>query len=202
MNVDYVFKLIIVGDSMSGKSSLLNKSCNNKYNTFYEATIGVDFIVKINKMIDGTLIKSHIWDTAGQKCFSSIIRNYYKGTAGIIYVFDKSNRRSFDNIKFWLNEVYESGVDNIPSMLIANKVDKVSKVSSCEASNYASKEGMIYMETSAKKGINTNEFLDIFIKNIYNNMDEYSDGIKKITEYKKNIDDEDNKDENCCCAIC
>ena len=200
MDVDYIFKLIIVGDSMSGKSCLLNKSCNNEYRGYYEATIGVDFIVKINKMSDGKVIKSHIWDTAGQKCFSNIIRNYYKGTAGIIYVFDKSERKSFDNKKFWLNEVYESGVEDIPCMLIGNKVDKRSKVNTNEASKYASRYGMIYMETSVKKGINTSEFLDMFIRNIYNNMDEYSIGIKKLKKNNEEIAIKD-KGEDCCCNI-
>ena len=198
MKFDYVFKLIIVGDSFSGKSSLINKSCNDKFSNYYEATIGVDFLTKINRMYDGNLIKTHIWDTAGQKCFSNILKSYYKGTAGIIFVFDKNNETSFKNIKYWIDEVYSTNNSNIPSILIGNKIDKISKVHSDVAANFASKNGMLYIETSAKDSINTKEFLDIFITNIYNNMDENMPGIKKMVYSNTPLKKKQKKTGLCC----
>ena len=203
MNIDYVFKLIIVGDSLSGKSSLMNRACNNTFTNYYEATIGVDFLTKINRMHDGKHIKTHIWDTAGQKCFSNILKSYYKGTAGIIYVFDKSNKISFQNIKYWMNEVYSTINTNISSILIATKTDKVSKVTSEEAAKFASDNGMLYVETSAKNKINTSEFLDIFITNIYYNMNEdmHEDmpGIKKVINRKTPLRQNQKRTNSWCC---
>jgi len=193
---DFIFKLIIVGDSFTGKTSLLNKSCYNTFTECYDATIGVDFITKVTSMPDGIVIKTHIWDTAGQRCFSSILKDYYKFTAGIIYVFDKGNKKSFENIKYWMNEVNGG---NIPTMLIGNKIDKSSNVSRETAEIFALENDMSYIETSAIMGINTDDFLDKFITDIYNNMDETMMGINinninfaNETKTKKTI---------CCCNI-
>ena len=199
--VDYVIKLVIVGDSLTGKSSILKRSCENNFSPYYEATIGVDFVTKISKMEDGSIIKTHIWDTAGQKCFSNIIKSYYRGTAGIIYVFDKSRKSTFDNIKYWMEEVYENGNNNTPVLLIGNKIDKRQQVSTEDATKFASSNGMLYIETSASKNINTDNFLDIFIKNIYNNMDENSVGIRKSYESKSLSNQKRNDDTVCCCKI-
>jgi len=194
---DFIFKIIIVGDSFTGKTSLLNKSCYNTFTERYDATIGVDFITKINSMSDGSVVKTHIWDTAGQRCFSGILKEYYKRSAGIIYVFDKGNKNSFKNIKYWMNEVH--GNIKTPSILIGNKIDKSSNVSREKAENFALENGMSYIETSAKMGINTDDFLDKFIVDIYNNMDRDMVGIninnKKLTKKKKQ------KNSTCCCCI-
>jgi small GTP-binding protein len=192
---DYIFKLIIVGDSFTGKTSLLNKSCYNTFTERYDATIGVDFITKLNNMSDGSVIKTHIWDTAGQRCFSSILKEYYKNSAGIIYVFDKGNKKSFENIKYWMNEV--KGNNKTPSILIGNKIDKSSNVSRETAEIFALENSMLYIETSVSMGINTDEFLDIFITNIYNNMDRDMVGINiNNKKFKKKITKKKNK---CCC---
>lgn len=191
---DFIFKLIIVGDSFTGKTSLLNKSCYNTFEEHYDATIGVDFITKVTSMSDGIIIKTHIWDTAGQRCFSSILKDYYKCAAGIIYVFDKGDKRSFANIKYWMNEVQGC---NIPTMLIGNKIDKSSNVSRETAENFALENGMSYIETSASIGINTDDFLDKFITDIYNNMDESMVGINISTAIKVKKKEET----PCCCNI-
>ena len=192
---DFIFKLIIVGDSFTGKTSLLNKSCYNTFTERYDATIGVDFITKLNNMSDGSVIKTHIWDTAGQRCFSSILKEYYKNSAGIIYVFDKGNKKSFENIKYWMNEV--KGNNKTPSILIGNKIDKSSNVSRETAEIFALENSMLYIETSVSMGINTDEFLDIFITNIYNNMDRDMVGINiNNKNFKKKLTKKKNK---CCC---
>ena len=192
---DYIFKLIIVGDSFTGKTSLLNKSCYNTFTERYDATIGVDFITKLNNMSDGSVIKTHIWDTAGQRCFSSILKEYYKNSAGIIYVFDKGNKKSFENIKYWMNEV--KGNNKTPSILIGNKIDKSSNVSRETAEIFALENSMLYIETSVSMGINTDEFLDTFITDIYNNMEVDMVGINiNNKKFKKKITKKKSK---CCC---
>jgi small GTP-binding protein len=194
---DYIFKLIIVGDSFTGKTSLLNKSCYNTFTERYDATIGVDFITKLNNMSDGSVIKTHIWDTAGQRCFSSILKEYYKNSAGIIYVFDKGNKKSFENIKYWMNEV--KGNIKTPSILIGNKIDKSSNVSREVAENFALENGMSYIETSASMGINTDDFLDTFITDIYNNIDGEMVGININTNTSIKV--KKKEETNCCCNI-
>lgn len=194
---DYIFKLIIVGDSFTGKTSLLNKSCYNTFTERYDATIGVDFITKLNSMSDGSVIKTHIWDTAGQRCFSSILKEYYKNSAGIIYVFDKGNKKSFENIKYWMNEV--QGNNQTPPILIGNKIDKSSNISRETAEKFALENDMSYIETSASMGINTDNFLDTFITDIYNNMNGDMVGININTNTSINIK---KKEETiCCCNI-
>ena len=193
---DYIFKLIIVGDSFTGKTSLLNKSCYNTFTEHYDATIGVDFITKLTSMSDGIVIKTHIWDTAGQRCFSSILKDYYKCSAGIIYVFDKGDKSSFENIKYWMKEV-QGG--NIPSILIGNKIDKSSNVSRETAEIFALEHGMSYIETSVLAGINTDDFLDKFITDIYDNMDKNMVGINiNKRKFKK---ERKMKKTTCCCNI-
>ena len=194
---DFIFKLIIVGDYFTGKTSLLNKSCYNTFTERYDATIGVDFITKLNSMSDGSVIKTHIWDTAGQRCFSSILKDYYKCAAGVIYVFDKGNKKSFENIKYWMNEV--KGNNKTPSILIGNKIDKSSNVSRETAENFALENGMLYIETSVSMGINTDDFLDKFITDIYNNMEGDMVGINiNNKKFKKEVTTEKSK---CCCCI-
>ena len=193
---DFIFKLIIVGDSFTGKTSLLNKSCYNTFTEHYDATIGVDFITKLTSISDGIVIKTHIWDTAGQRCFSSILKDYYKCAAGIIYVFDKGNEISFKNIKYWMNEVRGN---DIPSILIGNKIDKSSNVSRETAEIFALEHGMSYIETSASMGINTEDFLDKFITDIYDNMDEDMVGININNRKFKN--EKKSEKTTCCCNI-
>jgi len=192
-NPDYIFKLIIVGDSFTGKTSLLNKSCYNTFTQHYDATIGIDFITKVNSMRSGILVKTHIWDTAGQRCFSNILKDYYKSATGIIYVFDKGNKSSFKNIKYWMNEVRVN--IKTPSILIGNKIDMYSNVSRETAENFALENGMSYIETSALVGINTDNFLDKFITDIYDNMDMIGINKKKFKKRKKE------RKTNCCCIL-
>jgi small GTP-binding protein len=122
---DYIFKLLIIGDSYVGKSSLLSKYVDNIFDENFNATIGVDFKSK-HLDIDDKMVKLQIWDSSGEKIFKSISCLYYKNCHGIMLVFDLTNRKSFQNVKTWLKDIKEySRVDDIPKILIGNKTDKV-----------------------------------------------------------------------------
>ena len=169
MSYDYLFKVVFVGGPCVGKTALTERLISNKFPYNYDATIGVDFSAK-SLIIDNMNIKTHIWDTAGQKCFSSIITTYFTGVAGAAIMFDIGRKSSFCQVDYWREEIEKRRTMNhVPVMiLIANKVDKKHReVSKEEAEKYAEKHNMLYCETSAKDNFNVCEFYEMLIERIY-----------------------------------
>jgi len=148
---DIVTKAIIIGDSSVGKSSLLYRYTDSDWNPHYIATIGVDFKVLTFER-DGKVIKLQLWDTAGQDRFKTITHTYYRGTHGVMLVFDVTNRESFDHVLQWLEEFHQFGGQGIPMVLVGNKADLKEKVvvSFDEATALAEQMGCHYVQTSAK----------------------------------------------------
>ena len=172
MNINYVFKTIIIGDNGVGKSSILNAYINDKFSTHYSGTIGVDFEIKIEE-IEDKIVKLHIWDTAGSEKFRSIIRSYYKNCMGYVLVFDLSNEKSFNNIEGWINDVTQNcyNSDIITFILVGNKSDLLKRqVSHSQAKELADKYGIEYIETSAKKNNNIKKVYRTLIKYIYDKV--------------------------------
>ncbi|KAH3723019.1 Rab18 family GTPase [Pelomyxa schiedti] len=147
---DHLFKILMVGDSDVGKSSILLRFTENKFDEDQPCTIGVDFKIKYCD-IQSKRINLTIWDTAGQEKFRSLTSSYYRGTHGIILVYDVSRKVSFEHVNQWLDEVelYSTNPDAI-KMLIGNKVDKERQVRREEAAMYARDKGMLFIECSAK----------------------------------------------------
>ncbi len=163
MSYNYLFKFILVGDSLVGKSAILNRFTNNIFNIEIPITIGVDFGSNIIE-VDNKQIKLQIWDTAGQEKFNSIVKSYYRGVVGCLLVFDLTNYNSFKNIKEkWFDEIKNYGNKNIIITLVGNKSDNISKrkVSSHEAQEFALKNNINYMETSAYLNKNINEIFSL-----------------------------------------
>ncbi|CAG9312430.1 rab1_2 [Blepharisma stoltei] len=146
----YLFKIIMIGDSHVGKSSLLLRQSEKTYKENYLSTIGLDF-KQTSVDIDNSLVQLQIWDTAGQERFRTIINNYYRGAEGAIIVFDKSDRTSFDNVDDWINELEKYAVQNPIKVLVGNKSDIKSDVGTEEGKLKAVKYKMDYIETSAKE---------------------------------------------------
>mmetsp|Transcript_13228 Transcript_13228/g.23574 ORF Transcript_13228/g.23574 Transcript_13228/m.23574 type:complete len:199 (+) Transcript_13228:220-816(+) len=149
---EHLFKLLLVGDSAVGKSSLLLRFSNNSFDDL-APTIGVDFKVKY-MTVEDKRIKLTIWDTAGQERFRTLTSSYYRGAHGIVLVYDVSNRRSFENLKeIWMKEVdMYSTIDFAAKMVVANKIDLASErtVSTEEGARFAKENGCLFVETSAK----------------------------------------------------
>jgi len=147
---DQLYKIIILGDSGVGKSCLLLKFSENKFDQFSIATIGIEFKVKHIK-IDDKKIKLHIWDTSGQEKFNALTRSYYRDSDGIIIVYDVTNQDSFKNINKWVNEIY-SYVKDPTIILIGNKTDLVSerKISLDTAKQFATEMNAKLFEISTK----------------------------------------------------
>nr|ABW35315.1 Rab1A1 [Gymnochlora stellata]ACF24555.1 Ras-related small GTPase Rab 1a [Gymnochlora stellata] len=152
---DYLFKLVLIGDSGVGKSCLLLRFADDSFTDSYISTIGVDFrfrTLKINKKT----VKLQIWDTAGQERFRTITSAYYRGADGIIMVYDVTSLESFEHVDEWLNEVDRFAHENTCKLLVGNKADLTDdrKVSEESARALAQRLHIQFLETSAKTSTN------------------------------------------------
>merc|ERR1712022_66500 len=119
---DYLFKLLLIGDSGVGKSCLLLRYADDTYTESYISTLGVDFRM-VTIRLDGKTIKLQIWDTAGQERFRTITSNYYRGANGIVVVFDVCDTESFDSVTRWLLEIEKNVGTGVHKLLVGNKCD-------------------------------------------------------------------------------
>lgn len=153
---DYLFKLLLIGDSAVGKSTLLERFSENVFNPAFITTIGIDFKIKTLEL-DGKRYKLQIWDTAGQERFRTITTAYYRGAMGVIVIFDLNNRKSFDNVRNWIQNINDNMNKIVPIILVGNKCDLPKAVSDQEVNNYVKDLNLTYFETSAKSGVNVKE---------------------------------------------
>eukprot|EP01135_Chromosphaera_perkinsii_P007098 Nk52_evm1s692 gene=Nk52_evmTU1s692 len=152
----FLLKLLLIGDSGVGKTNILTRFAENKFADNYITTIGVDFKVKTVE-IDGNPVKLQIWDTAGQERFRTITTTYYRGTHGVMVVYDVTNGDSFSNVKLWLSELKKNCDSSV--ILVGNKDDDKSMkvVDSETALGFAQSLGIDLFETSAKQNTNISE---------------------------------------------
>ena len=167
---DHLFKIVLVGDSGVGKSSVLMRYTDNSFSESYISTIGVDFRFKtIN--LNGENIKLQIWDTAGQERFRSITSSFYRGADAIIMVYDITDKQSFTNIDYWLMEAKKHTNDrNLPIIIIGNKSERTDRcVQFVELKKIATDHDTLFTECSARTGDNIDKLFiqmaDILVKN-------------------------------------
>lgn len=155
---DYLFKLLLIGDSGVGKSCLLLRFADDTYTESYISTIGVDFKIRTIEL-EGKTIKLQIWDTAGQERFRTITSSYYRGAHGIIVVYDITDQETFNNVKQWLQEIDRYACENVNKLLVGNKCDLTAKraVETATAKEYADQLGIPFLETSAKSSANVEQ---------------------------------------------
>jgi len=154
-------KLLVVGNSSTGKSSLLMRFIDDTFDEDQGPTIGVDFKSKV-VTIDGNKVKLTIWDTAGQERFRTLTASYYRGAHGVIMVYDVSVRESFKDITMWLSEldVY-APTDKIIKMLVGNKIDKPNReITTKEGLDFARAKSMLFIECSAKNKVGVKQAFD------------------------------------------
>lgn len=190
---DYLFKYVVIGDTGIGKSCLVQRYTENKFNTIHDMTIGVEFGVQ-TEVVDGLKIKTQIWDTAGQEVFNSITRNYYRSAAGVILCYDPNNRTSFNHVWRWIKDIKEFCPKNISVILVSTKSDakdKLNKVTKSEGEKLAKDHGYLFIETSSKFNENVKEtFIALstkILKDIKDGtfkLEDYDGGVKLPTVYK------------------
>ncbi len=151
-------KVIIVGPSAVGKTSLLHRFVHNQFVLKYKVTIGVDFLTKTVEYQPTKYAKLHIWDIGGQERFKFLHRSFYEGATGALLVFDLSRQNTFSSMKTWLREMRSIMKMDVPKVIIGNKSDLIPEIGQIvdrsEAEKYAENEGCFYIETSAKTGEN------------------------------------------------
>ena len=201
LEYDYLFKYLIIGNSGVGKSCLLIRFTDDKYEEGYVTTIGVDFKIK-TLIIEGKSVKLQIWDTAGQERFRNIVSTYYKGGHGIMMVYDITDLESFRCLDSWLKEIEKNASKNVYKILVGNKNDmeKERKVSFEKGMEFADLHGMKFFETSAKENKNVEEAFKEMTKDIINSLKKVNEKINSnsnfVIEKKKGKDL--NKKRGCC----
>mmetsp|Transcript_13143 Transcript_13143/g.14492 ORF Transcript_13143/g.14492 Transcript_13143/m.14492 type:complete len:210 (-) Transcript_13143:332-961(-) len=199
---DYVLKLILVGDSAVGKSSILFRFTNDDYTEGIQPTIGVDFKIKWMNVREKVL-KVAVWDTAGQERFRTLTSAYYRGAQGICFIFDVTDHNTFESVEHWLNEfnMYCTEKDAI-KLLVGNKVDKEGRqVEKSEAEVFARKHGMMYIETSAKTKVGVDQTFEEMINKVMDNpmlLKSCQSGKKTLEESKRNPSSEGGFRSRCC----
>jgi len=170
---DYLFKLLLIGDSGVGKTCVLFRFSDDAFNSTFIATIGIDFKIRTIEL-DDKKIKLQIWDTAGQERFRTITTAYYRGAMGILLVYDITNLKSFENIKTWIRNIEQHASDDVEKMILGNKCDmKDKRVVTHEQGEQLGKEYNVpFMETSAKADINVTEAFTAIARAIKKKLDE------------------------------
>ena len=201
---DFLFKMILIGDSSVGKSNILLKYLKDQFDPNSRATVGVEFGTK-NITLNNKKIKIQIWDTAGQERYRSITSAYYKGAKGAFIVYDITRKTTFENIDKWIADLKTNGDSNISIVLIGNKSDLEEKreVTKEEGLKKSQDCKTAFMETSALNGDNVHKAFDELIEQIYqNNSSLLEEEIDVEIDKGVNLNEENNgnnKEKKSCC---
>ncbi|TYH80728.1 hypothetical protein ES332_D03G151600v1 [Gossypium tomentosum] len=146
---DYLFKIVLIGDSGVGKSNILSRFTRNEFCLDSKSTIGVEFATR-TLQVEGKTVKAQIWDTAGQERYRAITSAYYRGAVGALLVYDITKRQTFDNVQRWLRELRDHADSNIE-----------------DGQALAEREGLSFLETSALEATNIEKAFQTVLNEIY-----------------------------------
>ena len=197
--LEFAFKILLLGDSSVGKTCFLKRYTDNTFQDAYLSTIGFDFKYKFVTLEEGKTVKVQLWDTAGEERFRTIAKSYYKGAHGIVLIYDVTNRKTYENIRKWMNQIKDDSSSNISIILVANKIDcenEYRQVTKEEGKTLAKSNNLPIFEASAKDNINVEESFKYLIEKINQNIS----NISVQTTTKLNIDNKNKKQEKkgCC----
>ena len=187
------FKIIIVGDSGVGKSSILKRAVQNKFDGSYQATIGFEFLLMHFKVNDLKL-KLQIWDTCGQEMYRSLVQGFYRNTSLALVVYDVSQKKSYDGLDIWLKDIRQHTEQDLPIFIAGNKNDLKREVSSEEAQVFAvSNRTKYFTECSAKVGNNVKEIFFEAAKYLYKTYKQFQSQNKLPSSGRLKIGNDNNK---------
>lgn len=164
-----IFKIIIIGDSTTGKTNILSKYLHNKFDKGSKATIGVELGRK-TFTINNDSVEAQIWDTAGQERYRSMTKAYYKGALGALIVYDITKKETFENVESWIADLRNSADKKVHIILVGNKNDLEDErqVSKDSGEMKAKEFGIAFMETSALNGTNIELAFQSLVEEVYN----------------------------------
>ncbi|KAH8090376.1 ras family-domain-containing protein [Filobasidium floriforme] len=208
-NYDFLFKVVLIGDSGVGKSNLLSRFTRNEFNLDSKSTIGVEFATR-SVQVDSKTVKAQIWDTAGQERYRAITSAYYRGAVGALLVYDIAKHPTYQNVHRWLKELRDHADSNIVIMLVGNKSDlkHLRAVPTDEAKAFATENNLSFIETSALDASNVEAAFQNILSDIYHivakkNLENSSDVIQPLEgrgiDIAKSEDDGGAKQGGKCC---
>jgi len=206
-NYDYLFKVVLIGDSGVGKSNLLSRFTRNEFNLESKSTIGVEFATRsIN--VDGKTVKAQIWDTAGQERYRAITSAYYRGAVGALLVYDIAKHATYVHVTRWLKELRDHADSNIVIMLVGNKSDlkHLRAVPTDEAKSFSTENGLSFIETSALDASNVESAFQTILTDVYRivsskSLEQSSDPIRPPTDtltVTPSVDPKTTQNAKCC----
>uniref|UniRef100_A0A8C3NHU6 Ras-related protein Rab-25 n=3 Tax=Passeriformes TaxID=9126 RepID=A0A8C3NHU6_GEOPR len=165
---NFVFKVVLIGESGVGKTNLLSRFTRNEFNHDSRTTIGVEFSTR-TILVGDAAVKAQIWDTAGLERYRAITSAYYRGAVGALVVFDITKHQTYDVVDRWLKELYDHAEASIVVMLVGNKTDlaQAREVPMEEAKMFADNNGLLFVETSALDSTNVEEAFETILKEIF-----------------------------------
>ena len=191
---DYLFKIVLIGDSGVGKSNLLSRFTRNEFDLESRTTIGVEFATR-SIPVENKTVKAQIWDTAGQERFRAITNAYYRGAVGALLVYDIAKHMTYESVERWLKELRDHADGNIVVMLVGNKCDlrHLRAVPTEEAQAFAEKNELIFIETSALDSTNVEDAFKSIVNEIFqlvhtNRQNDSPDLMDKAIEIDKLVD--------------
>ncbi len=192
--IEYSFKILLLGDTSVGKTCFLKRYTDNTFQDAYLSTIGFDFKYKLVTLEDGKIVKVQLWDTAGEERFRTIAKSYYKGAHGIVLIYDVTNRKTYENIRKWMNQIKDDSSSNISIILVANKIDcenEFRQVTKEEGEVLAKNNNLPIFEASAKDNINVEESFKYLIEEINKKISHFTvQTTTKLNNDNKNIKQE------------
>lgn len=195
----YQFKLVLLGESAVGKSSLVLRFVKGQFHEYQESTIGAAFLTQ-SVCLDETTVKFEIWDTAGQERYHSLAPMYYRGAHVAIIVFDITSQETFTRAKTWVKELQRQANPGIVITLVGNKIDLEEKrmIEHAEAKAYADDNGLLFMETSAKSGANVSDLFVAIAKKLPKNEQTTHDHQRRQRALQLNPATDNNTSGGCC----
>ena len=203
MNYDKTCQILIIGDSLVGKTCLIQRYANGIFKEDHIMTVGLDFHTK-QEMINNLTVSIKLWDTAGQERFKALTPSFFRNAEGVVLAYDVTNSESFDNLKFWINSIktnlFEKNIF-IPIIIIGNKIDleDMRDISKDIANKFAKENNFKYFETSAKTGEGVDEAFRDLVNQILANSDKNEEAAKERKSVKIEDNQVDKKKKKGCC---
>ncbi|XP_019410973.1 PREDICTED: ras-related protein Rab-25 [Crocodylus porosus] len=168
---NFVFKVVLIGESGVGKTNLLSRFTRNEFSHDSRTTIGVEFSTR-TVLVGDAMVKAQIWDTAGLERYRAITSAYYRGAVGALVVFDITKHQTYDEVERWLKELYDHAEATIIVMLVGNKTDltQAREVPTEEAKMFAENNGLLFVETSALDSTNVEQAFETVLWEIFNKV--------------------------------